>query len=76
MWLDNTELFLKRKGIMSANRAHDTVRYYVGSPSVLSIEFSVSCKAETFRTDFSDLCGCIPENDNILYRSEFGSTCG
>ena len=74
-WLDNTEIVMRNNGILTGSRAHDTVRYYVGNPSVLSIQFTVSCDAETFRPDFSDLCGCIPENDDLLYESEFGATC-
>ena len=66
---------MRNNGILSGSRSHETIRYYVGNPSVLSIQFTVSCDAETFRPDFSDLCGCIPENDDVLYESEFGAVC-
>ena len=74
-WLDNTEIVMRNNGILSGSRSHETIRYYIGNPSVLSLQFTVSCDGDIFRPDFSDLCGCIPENDDVLYESEFGAVC-
>ena len=74
-WLDNTEIVMRNNGILTGSRAHDTIRYYVGNPSVLSLQFTVSCDADTYRPEFSDLCGCIQENDDVLYLSEYGVKC-
>ena len=74
-WLDNTEIVMKEQGIRTGSRSHDTIRYYVGNPSVLSLQFTVSCDGDTFRPDFSDLCGCLSENNNVLYLNEYDTVC-
>jgi hypothetical protein len=74
-WLDNTELVMESRGIMAGSRNHDTIRYYVGNPSVLSIQFTVSCDGATFRPDFSDLCGCNTENSDNLFEIESNALC-
>lgn len=69
--VDAISAFCVSKGFKSGPR-HD-VKWYAGIAGLVSVEVNIGC--DSMDGVYGDMCGCIPENNNVVYANEFNMTC-
>ena len=70
--VDAIESKMDALGVLKGNRdSEGSVHIYAGVKGLMSLEFNVGCSS----VNYTDICGCIPENSYDLYLEQTGEAC-